>query len=65
MRRLPRPPVTKEAFGEVGGEGRLGGEERLVVYRKSEQTGWLILITVPERQLMQDALKTRKITSVS
>ena len=56
MRRLPRPPVTKEAFDlRSAGSG-------LVVYRKSEQTGWLILITVPERQLMQDALKTRKIT---
>lgn len=40
----------------------VNGEQQLVVYRKSEQTGWLIMITVPEQQLMQDALKTRKIT---
>ena len=63
----PAKMTDNEALAQAtGNEGsfrlEVGGEERLVVYRKSEQTGWLILITVPERQLMQDALKTRKIT---
>ncbi|GIP06417.1 sensor histidine kinase YesM [Paenibacillus lautus] len=64
---LSRSMTDNAALAQAtGNEGsfrhKVDGEEQLVVYRKSEQTGWLILITVPERQLMQDALKTRKIT---
>lgn len=38
------------------------GEPQLVVYKKSEKTGWLILITVPEQPLMKEAFDTRRIT---
>ncbi|MFD1956416.1 sensor histidine kinase [Paenibacillus thailandensis] len=64
---LARNMASNEAFVKAkGGEGSfhldVNGKPHLAVYKRSEQTGWLMLITVPEEQLMREAVQTRNYT---
>ncbi|NMO96602.1 cache domain-containing sensor histidine kinase [Paenibacillus lemnae] len=64
---LARSMSQHAALVKAGGkEGSfrmdVDGQPQLVVYKKSQKTGWLILITVPERPLMKEALETRRVT---
>jgi two-component system sensor histidine kinase YesM len=51
---------------ELGSEGSLhttvNGQEELIIFRKSEQTGWRIFISIPRKQLMADADRIRSYT---
>ncbi|MGO4106238.1 sensor histidine kinase [Paenibacillus sp. YAF4_2] len=40
-------------------------QSQLVIYRKSEESGWLMLISIPEKQLMSDAMRTRNYTTAA
>lgn len=59
-----------ELLGQVTGkEGsfHIGEKDhsQLVIYRKSEESGWLMLISIPEKQLKSEALRTRNYTTAA
>jgi two-component system sensor histidine kinase YesM len=51
---------AKEARGSF--HAIVNGERVLTIYRQSETTGWRVLITIPEKQLMAGALRIRNFT---
>ncbi len=54
------------ASGEEGSfHTEVDGEPVLSIYRQSRNTGWKIFITIPEKELMGDALRIRGFTLVS
>ncbi|QAY67995.1 cache domain-containing sensor histidine kinase [Paenibacillus protaetiae] len=60
---LSQNEVARLAVGSSGSfHLNVNGEPQLVVYKRSEETGWLMLITVPENRLMEQAVQTRNYT---
>ncbi|WP_341277731.1 sensor histidine kinase [Paenibacillus sp. FSL H8-0537] len=41
------------------------GKEQLVIYRKSEESGWLTLILIPKEQVEAEAIQTRNYTGAA
>ncbi|KQN99970.1 sensor histidine kinase [Paenibacillus sp. Leaf72] len=41
------------------------GKEQLVIYRKSEESGWLTLILIPKEQVEAEAIQTRNYTAAA
>lgn len=61
--RLNRSELLEQAVGTEGSfHARVDGEPVLTIYKRSPQTGWKIVITIPERQLMMDAERNRNFT---
>jgi len=61
--RLGRSELLEQATGPEGSfHAVVDGERMLIIYKKSPQTGWKIVITIPEKQLMMDAERNRNFT---
>ncbi|MGK9252785.1 cache domain-containing sensor histidine kinase [Paenibacillus humicus] len=57
---LGQTPLLKQAKGASGSfRTEVAGEENLVIYRQSPETGWKLLITVPQKHLVEDAARNR------
>lgn len=63
---LSENELLKQVTGKEG-SFHIGekGNSQLVIYRKSEETGWLMLISIPEKQLMSEAIRTRNYTTAA
>lgn len=63
---MPRSDLTRQMLGEQGSfKGKVGGKQAVTIYRQSPETGWKVLITIPEQHLMADAMKTRNLTLIT
>lgn len=54
--------VVKASETEGSFNTKINGEEELTIYRQSPETGWKVFITIPQKKLMADAVKTRNYT---
>ncbi|QJD82040.1 sensor histidine kinase [Cohnella herbarum] len=60
------PGDMLQASGEEGSfHTTIDGKHVLTIYEQSRNTGWKIFITIPEKELMGDALRIRGFTLVS
>ena len=61
--QLSRSELLERATGSAGSfHARVDGEPVLTIYKESPNTGWKILIAIPQRQLMTDADRNRNFT---
>lgn len=57
--------LLQRASGENGSfHTTIDGEPMLSIYKQSQNTGWKIFITIPEKELMGDAMRIRSFTLV-
>ncbi|MFB9276081.1 sensor histidine kinase [Cohnella cellulosilytica] len=62
-RSFPHGELLERASGLEGSfHAVVDGRPMLTIYKRSEETGWKMIITVPERELMAGAVKTRNLT---
>ncbi|MBB6673954.1 cache domain-containing sensor histidine kinase [Cohnella nanjingensis] len=54
---LPRATREQGSF-----HTKLDGKDVLAIYKESPVTGWKVLITIPEKELKADAMRTRNFT---
>ncbi|MFC4304285.1 histidine kinase [Cohnella boryungensis] len=60
---IKQSDLLTQASGKEGNfHGRLNGEPVLTIYKQSPNTGWKILISIPEHELAKEAILTRKVT---
>ncbi|WP_123041177.1 cache domain-containing sensor histidine kinase [Cohnella candidum] len=60
---LSRSDLLRQASGTEGSfHARVDGVPVLTIYKQSPNTGWKVLTTIPEKQLMQDAYRNRNFT---
>ncbi|MGN7456734.1 cache domain-containing sensor histidine kinase [Paenibacillus pasadenensis] len=63
---LGSAPLLAEARGSAGSyRTSVDGEEQLVIYRQSPDTGWKLLITIPQRHLVEDAVRNRNFSLIA
>lgn len=61
-----RTDLLKMTSGEQGSfHTQVDGQNVLTIYKQSQQTGWKVMITIPEKDLMADADRTRNFTMLS
>lgn len=59
----PHAELLEQASGPEGSfHAVVDGRRMLTIYKRSEETGWKMIITVPERELMAGAVQTRNLT---
>jgi two-component system sensor histidine kinase YesM len=66
LQNLSENELLKQVTGKEG-SFHIGEKDQsqLVIYRKSEESGWLMLISIPEKQLMSAAMRTRNYTTAA
>ncbi|MCK9859596.1 sensor histidine kinase [Paenibacillus sp. ATY16] len=66
LQNLSDNELLKQVTGKEG-SFHIGDKDhsQLVIYRKSEVSGWLMLISIPEKQLKSEALRTRNYTTAA
>ncbi|ACT02337.1 sensor histidine kinase [Paenibacillus sp. JDR-2] len=66
LQNLSDNELLKQVTGKEG-SFHIGekAHSQLVIYRKSEVSGWLMLISIPEKQLKSEALRTRNYTTAA
>ncbi|CAM3248155.1 sensor histidine kinase [Paenibacillus lupini] len=66
LQNLSDNELLKQVTGKEG-SFHIGKKDQsqLVIYRKSEESGWLMLISIPEKQLMYEAMRTRNYTTAA
>ncbi|WP_027085224.1 cache domain-containing sensor histidine kinase [Cohnella panacarvi] len=58
--------LLRQASGESGSfHTNIDGESVLSIYRESRNTGWKIFVTIPQGNLMGDAMRIRNVTVAS
>ncbi|WP_027091174.1 sensor histidine kinase [Cohnella thermotolerans] len=63
---MPRSDLVELTPNEQGSFHTIvNGEHVLTIYKQSEETGWKVLISIPESHLMSDAYRTRNFTIVA
>ncbi|MBP1973845.1 cache domain-containing sensor histidine kinase [Cohnella thailandensis] len=55
--------LTNNSHGSFHSD--MDGEPSLTIYKQSSETGWRVLMTIPQEQLMEDATLTRNFTIIS
>jgi two-component system sensor histidine kinase YesM len=60
---IGRSELLQQATGVEGSfHAVVDGQPVLTIYKQSENTGWKILITIPQKKLMEDAYRNRNFT---
>ena len=60
-----RSILPKESGQEGSFHTTVNGEKELIIYRESAETGWRVIISIPQKKLMEDAELTRNYTLIA